>query len=87
MQHSGSDQCNLFRWAWDDVGGRKDDCIISESSDPKGPSSLQTMESAIPRIKGMIDQPPPDLEDFLKILGGVYHDNGHNAVGNGMYRV
>ena len=34
-----------------------------------------------------MDQPPPDLEDFLKIMGAdEYHGQGHMAIGNGMNR-
>ena len=32
----------------------------------------------------MIDN-PTDLEEFLRTLGGGYHNGGHNAMAAGMY--
>ena len=70
----------LFRWAWNGIGGRKDNCIIADS--PEGSDLLRGMENELPNLKSMIEQ-PTELEDFLKRVGSNYHGSGHTAVSKG----
>ena len=74
----------IFRWAWDDLGDRKDNCIVSESQNPKASRNLKKILTEFPKIQSMIDN-PTDLEEFLRTLGGGYHNGGHNAMAAGMY--
>ena len=99
MQHSDSDQwiswqptkirqifdAVIFRWAWDGLGDRKDNCIVSDNQKNGDTElALQTVLNEYPKIMSRIDN-PTNLEEFTKELGGAYHDNGHNAMADGMY--
>ena len=73
----------MFRWAFDGVGPRIDNCNVSNCK--TGLAYLNGMDRLLPQVLSKYDQ-PLDLEGFVTPLNNNYHANGHNAVGDGQYR-
>ena len=47
---------------------------------------LKIMGDDLQKIQSKMDE-PTDLEDFLSLLGGNYHSNGHHAVASMYWKI
>ena len=80
----------MFRWAYDGLGGRQDDCVPAEHT-AKDPESaleyVEGMERVLPAYKNAMETASyTELEPFIADFVNNYHPNGHMAVSRGMYR-
>ena len=79
----------MFRWAWDGLDARRDNCIPAEHTTQPEPALeyVEGMENTLPAYTNAMETAAyTDLEPFIATFVNNYHPNGHMAVSRGMYR-